>query len=156
MPGFEEQPCPWHEYSWAASRGRCRKPIWQKTSWKVGRVQVESFFPYLMENSTTPGMERAPTKLIASSSPSLTLRWQFLMQMAQTISLHCSNMIRAPVHQHQHCGRVLPPYLHPLHPQEGGQSQSCHLANPAKKTSEWGIPFLPHHRRIRDLEVWAP
>ena len=33
---FATEPCPWYVYSWEASTGRCRRPAWQRTSWKNG------------------------------------------------------------------------------------------------------------------------
>ena len=60
------------------------KPVEKCVGHQLGKEQAEKLVKQelkvvvasnLMENSTTPGMERAPTKLIASSSPSLTFRW---------------------------------------------------------------------------------
>ena len=112
----------------------------------IDQKWLDNFSLHLRENSTTPGIKRAPRKLIASSSPPLrTYTIEIL------ITWLVSNVLKhLPVLQYHRFGwvRLL---CHPLHHQEVGWSRNSQLAYPSTINDD-----QTHDERFESISVFLP
>ena len=97
----------------------------------IDQKWLDNFSLHLRENSTTPGIERAPRKLIASSSPPLLTYTKDILETW----LVSNELKHLPVLQYYRFGwvRLL---CHPLHHQEGDWSRNSQLAYPSTINDE--------------------